>query len=109
MSRSGAFRHQIIIEHHTEVTDEFGQAIKTWATFVTPFAAVKPLRGQELFASQQYNAKITTRIRTRYMANITADMRVSFGGRLFNIESVIDPDERKKEIHLMCSEGMNDG
>ncbi|MFU9078112.1 head-tail adaptor protein, partial [Proteus sp. LHD240705] len=36
-------------------------------------------------------------------------MRIVWGKRLFNIISIIDPDERHRELQLMCKEGVNDG
>lgn len=109
MPRSGAYRHKITIEEHAEALDSHGQAIKTWSTFAQPFAAVEPLSGQELFASAQYNAEVTTRIRMRYQSGVTPLMRIQYGSRIYNIEAIIDKSERTKELHLMCSEGLNDG
>jgi len=107
--RSGIYRHKITIQQPTESVDAFGQAIKSWSTYAQPFAAVEPLRGREYFASQQFNAEITTRIRLRYLSGVTPKMRVSFDGRIYNIQSIIDVSERNRETHLMCSEGVNDG
>lgn len=109
MPRGGSYRHKITIEQYSEDVDDYGQAIKTWTTHAQPFAAVEPLNGNELFASSQYNAKVTTRIRFPYQSGVIPSMRIQYGGRLFNIESSINPGERGKEIVLMCSEGMNDG
>ena len=44
------------------------------------------------------------KIRMRYQAGITHKMRVAWGTRLFEIESVLNVGERNREIVLMCSE-----
>jgi len=107
--RGGAYRHRVLIESYTEVVDSFGQAIKTWATFANPFAAVEPLNGTEYFLSESTAAETNVRIRMRYQAGINKKMRVTHDGKFYNIEAIIDKSERNRELHLMCSEGLNDG
>lgn len=109
MPRNGAYRHKITIQTPTETLDGFGQAVKSWSTFATPFASVEPLQGREYFSSSQFQAEVTTRVRLHYLSGVTAKMRVSWDGRIYNIQSIINPAERNREMQLMCSEGVNDG
>ena len=48
--------------------------------------------------------EVTTRFRIRYLAGVKAAMRISFASRTFDIQSVINPDERNRELHLMAVE-----
>lgn len=109
---SQRLRHNITIEQQSTVPDAHGQHTTTW-TAVTGLesikASVEPLRGREFFAADQINSEVTARIRIRYRSGITAKMRVSFESRYYNIEAIIDPEERHEELQLMCSEGANDG
>jgi SPP1 family predicted phage head-tail adaptor len=110
MPRAGDYRHLVTIEAPVETTDSFGQAIKSWSTFATPYAAIEPLRGREFFASAQISAEITVRIRMRYLPGVTEKMRVVHNGKYYNIISPpINPNERNRELHLMCGEGLNAG
>ncbi len=109
MPRGGAYRHKITIQQVTEAKDGFGQMVKSWATFAQPFAAVEALAGSEPFLSDAPTSIVSTRIRMRYQSGVTAKMRVSYDGRIYNIENIIDKSERNKELHLMCSEGKNNG
>ena len=102
--RAGRLRHQIVIQICAATPDGAGAEVKTWSTFATLQASYEPLMGKELFAAQQEQARATTRFRVRFVAGITPKMRVSFDNRLFNIESVIDPYGRGRELHLMCAE-----
>lgn len=108
-ARAGLFRHKLTIETPTEIVDSYGQAVKSWSTYSTPFGSVEPLQGREYFASNQFDSEVTVRIRLRHDPGITTRMRVSFDSRLYNIQSIITPAERGREMQLMCSEGLNDG
>lgn len=102
----GAMRHRITIQQLVESSNTFGEVEKTWQDVATLWASIEPLRGREYFDSQQINAEVTTRIRIRYRPGIKPKMRAVYGERIFDIQSVIDVEERHKEIHLMCKEVM---
>jgi len=102
----GDLRHRITIQQPVESSNTFGEVEKTWQDIATVWASIEPLRGREYFDSQQINAEVTTRIRIRYRPGIKPKMRVVYGERIFDIQSVIDVEERHKEIHLMCKEVM---
>ncbi|MGB9780623.1 phage head closure protein [Caldanaerobacter sp.] len=100
----GELRHRITIQQPVESSNTFGEVEKTWQDVATVWASIEPLRGREYFNSQQINAEVTTQIRIRYRPGIKPKMRVVYGERIFDIQSVIDVEERHKEIHLMCKE-----
>jgi SPP1 family predicted phage head-tail adaptor len=111
--QAGKLRHKVTIEQllvgSPQDTPE-GAPDAAW-TIILPdiWAAVEPLQGRELFAAQEHHSEVTTRIRIRYRPGITAAMRVAFDGRLYNIRSIIDREERHRELQLLCTEGVNDG
>lgn len=100
----GRLRHQIVIESKTLAGDGMGGGTATWTTFATVRAAIEPISGSEYIAAQQMQTKVTHRIRLRYLANVTAAMRVKFGTRIFQIESILTFNEVKRDMQLMCSE-----
>ncbi len=104
MTTAAIFRHRITIQEHVTGQDEAGQPVDMWQDVATVWAAVEPLRGREYFAAAQVQAEVTTRIRIRYRRGIRPDMRVLYDGRLYNINAVIDPEERHMELQLMCKE-----
>ena len=107
--RAGRLNHLVIIQQATEVQDTTGQAVKSWATFATVWAGVEPLKGREFLETPQINAETTTRIRIRKLNGVTQKMRVSWDSRIYNINAILHINERQREMHLMCSEGVNDG
>ena len=102
--RAGELRHRVTIQQKSVTRNTFGEEVVTWQDVATVWAAIEPLRGREFFESQQVNAEVTTRIRIRYRPGITPTMRVVFGNRVFDIQAVINVDERNRELHLMCRE-----
>jgi len=50
------------------------------------------------------NAEVTGKISIRYLAGITPKMRVKHGNRIFDIVSMINPEERNRELQLMVKE-----
>jgi SPP1 family predicted phage head-tail adaptor len=102
--QAGGLRHRIDIEQNVGTTDTFGATTDSWALFTTLWAAIEPLSGRELLQAQQIQADITHRVRFRYVSGVTAKMRVLYGSRIFNILSIINPEERNREITLACKE-----
>lgn len=107
--RAGRLNHKVIIQQPVEVQDTTGQAVKSWTTYASVWASVEPLKGREFLESQQINAETSTRVRIRKLAGVTQKMRISYDSRIYNINTILHVNERQREMHLMCSEGTNDG
>lgn len=107
--RAGRLRHRVTLQSFTTTYDEWNTPIQSWEDFATVWGAVEPLRGQERFLSQQRQASTDIRVVIRYLAGVTPEMRVKFGDRILAVKEIINPDERNKELHLMCEEGLKDG
>lgn len=105
--RLGPLRHRVKIQQRTESPSATtGALTPTWADITDPdmWAAIEPLKGREYHEARARNSEVDTRIRTRHRTGINAKMRVAFGSRTFDIQSVINVDERNRELHLMCKE-----
>jgi SPP1 family predicted phage head-tail adaptor len=102
--RAGELRHSVSLQRVTETQSESGEITETWTTLATVRAAVEPLEGREQYLAQAVHATATTRVRLRYYAGLTAKDRVLFGTRPLNILGITDPDERHRELILLCEE-----
>jgi SPP1 family predicted phage head-tail adaptor len=100
----GKLRHRVTIQNKVTLPDGYGGVTSTWQDVATVWASVEPLNGRELYAAQQVKAELTHRITMRYLAGVKPEMRVLFGNRTFAIEAVIDPEERRKVLQLLCAE-----
>lgn len=106
---AGELRHPIVIQTRATTVDSYGGQETTWTNFASLFAAVEPLSGRELLNAQSFRSGVTTRIRSRYVPDVNAAMRVVYGSRVFEIAAVLNVNERGREMHLICSEGMTQG
>jgi SPP1 family predicted phage head-tail adaptor len=103
--RPGELRHYIAIEEPTEAVSAGGDVTQTWAVFAQVHARIETIGGGEAWAARQVYPTATTLMGIRYLEGLTNRMRVSFGGRLFDINA-IDPDaaEGERWMVLTCTE-----
>jgi SPP1 family predicted phage head-tail adaptor len=104
MMRAGPLRCRVTIETPVETQAADGSILTTWETYIEAWASIEPLIGREYFAQQREQAVVSHKIRMRHISGITHKMRIAWGTRLFEIESVLNVGERNREIVLMCSE-----
>jgi SPP1 family predicted phage head-tail adaptor len=100
--RAGKLTERITIQSLTLGQDTFGDPTKTWTDFETVWASVEPLQGREYYAAQQMQSEVTTRFRIRYLEGLDTTMSIMYAGERYNIISIIDPNERHRELHLMA-------
>ncbi|RFB28249.1 phage head closure protein [Brevibacillus sp. VP] len=91
----GELRHRIVIEVRKD--NKYVEFIKAWSK-------IRPLNAEEKINRPDIEQSVSHVIEIRYRKGITSIMRVRFRDRCFGIESVLDPDERKKSLNLMCEE-----
>jgi len=106
MIRAGELRHKITIQSPAEVSDGRGGVSRTWDTHAKAYAAIEPLRSEDVFDQQAIATGAQVRIRTRGVSSVTTTMRVLFGTRVYEIVGVVDIDERGRELRLNCRENV---
>lgn len=103
--QAGTLRHRVQIQKYTETRNtKTGQLTETWIPSGSVWAAVEPLNGNERFEAMQVKAQVTTRIRMRYLPELSPKDRIKHGSRVFLIEHIINMNERNRELHAMCRE-----
>ena len=104
---AGKLRNRVTVRNLIETQSTItGELVRTWSTVLDGvWASVEPLQGREYFAASQFQSRIDTKVTLRYSTvNITPKMIVANGTHIYNIESVINPELKNKEIQLMCFE-----
>jgi SPP1 family predicted phage head-tail adaptor len=101
---AGFLRHRCWIKQPTHTQDGYGGITTTWGTVTVCWGAYEPIRGHEWMESSLQNSQVSGKFRMHYFAGITPDMQLYFGTRTFQIVSVINPSERRKELELMLKE-----
>ncbi len=102
--RAGQLRHRVTIQQKSVTQNGYGEEVITWQDVATVWAAIEPLQGREYLEGKQVQAEVTTRIRIRYRSGIQPEMRVTWGSHAYDVQAVIEPESRKKELVLMCRE-----
>ena len=108
--RAGRLNKRVIIEANTEAANALQETTDSWATLATVWAAIEPLRGAEFQAGQQIQADKQVRIIIWYRSDVTTEHRIAFADqktgttRYFEINSVIDANEKNESLELMCTE-----
>lgn len=108
MLAAGKLNRRVVIEQPVEARDpNYAAVTRTWAPLATVWAAVEPLQGRELERSRELGSEISLRVRVRYSsttAGVTSKMRVISGARRYEIQAVINPQDGREELHLLCAE-----
>lgn len=103
---------RIRIERKSVTHDpQYGTETVTWAPFACVWAEVKdilPSRAERM-AEQIQIARRPARIRIRYLAGITPDMRVIIAGRIHQIIAGPSMLGRREAIELMTQELSSEG
>src|SRR5690242_9041838 len=99
--RAGQLRKVITLQKLVKTQSDSGAVSETPQNWRTVRAAVYPLSGREIFNAQQQQADVTHRVLIRFLAGVTSDMQISYAGRVLQIVSVTDSEERHRELTLM--------
>jgi SPP1 family predicted phage head-tail adaptor len=104
MVNAGRMRQKITIQRITYQEDELEQNKQGWEDFKTVHAEVRELRGSEYWEAKKLRPKSTYKIIIRYLKGISEEMRIKYGGRIFNIKDINDVYERHEYMELQCEE-----
>jgi SPP1 family predicted phage head-tail adaptor len=102
----GKLKHLITLRQKTLVPDGYGGYTETWADVAQKFALIEPVKAMKRFEAMQLGFEVTHTITMRKDLDlpITADMKIVFDGRTFDILSVIDVDEDDRYLEISCKE-----
>ena len=104
--RAGWLRHRLVIQSKSYTPNAYGEPVETWTTTATVWGSVEPLRGTDYLTGRTIAEVVTTKIRIRYRSGIAPEMRVTWDGHTYDIESVVEVKTQKRELELMCSEAI---
>jgi SPP1 family predicted phage head-tail adaptor len=102
--KAGSLRHRVTLQQLTISQGTSGDLVEAWGDVATLWAAVEPLSGREYWQAQQVAAETSIRVRIRYRDGLDTTMRVIYGTKTLEILSIVDPEERHRELQLMCRE-----
>lgn len=106
--RAGQLRHPVRIEYPIQTRDTGGGLTTSWTLLDVVRAEITSEDSGEAVEADSPSSKVRHLVRTRYRTGITSDMRAVFRDRSFRILSIVDPDQRKRELILTCVEKIDD-
>jgi SPP1 family predicted phage head-tail adaptor len=115
---AGKLNRRITLQQRSPAQDASGQQATTWTDLFTVWAGIEPLTARELLAGQAVNTEVSHKVTVRYRTELAlpvpaAALRASYasaaGTRIFGIVGVLNIDERRAQIDLLASEGLNQG
>ena len=99
---AGSLCHSVIVERVSTVQDDAGQPVANWLPVRTTRASIEAVTGREVFHNQQLASQLTHTIKMRWSPVVIAPgMRVRFGIKLYEIQSVENVSERNRVLKLL--------
>lgn len=101
---------RITIEQSTLTKAGGGKSV-TWSTVAPAWARVRNMSGNERRVTEHGGqvAEARTEFKIRYRAGITEQMRISYGGKKYNIRHINNLQEANRWLLITCDTGVNDG
>lgn len=99
--RAGKLDKTIIIERQSESVNTAGTVTSTWTTIATLRAEVLQASAGEFLKAHGEAESASIIFRVRYVADITTDDRVSFGGAAYDLVEIKEMG-RRRGLELRC-------
>jgi len=100
----GRLRHRITIQTYTAAVAANGETTKTWTTFKTVYAEVRPVSAREILKGEKSQQEITHVATIRYLSGVLAKMRLTWESRTLEILGVVPDRTDEKMMQLTCKE-----
>lgn len=103
----GLMRRELRLKQLVPVADGAGGYTETWQETGVLYALVEPVSALSFRAAQQALEETTHRVTVRFRTGLKAGMRLTLGSRIFEIQTVHDPDETGRYAVLMVEEDVS--
>jgi len=101
----GRMRERVTVQQATERRNSLGETTLEWATYATRWASVQGVSSREALELGQVDISVTHRVRMRYVDGMTHNMRLLWRGRLLEIVSLLEYDNRSEHVAI-CEEAV---
>ncbi len=101
--QAGKLNRRVTVQRVSETQNTFGEVTETWTHLVSTWAQWLPLKGTEKFTARQFAPELSGEFRMRYR-ELTPKDRIVMDGRIFDVEGVIDVDDRRRELRCTVEE-----
>ena len=109
MFAAGPLKKLITIERLPGGKDNNGDPNSEWVLVTRALANIRFLNGKEALMASKEVSTASASIRIRYRTDVTADMRIVYGGQIFNILAILPNLDSREFLDLACEVGANNG
>lgn len=101
----GKLNKRITFQRKSSGKDSDGFELpEAYKDVVSVWAGAKTISGREYYQAAAVQNEKKVRWIIRYREGLTEDMRVKFKTRIFEIKAILDDDELKKTLTIVCEE-----
>lgn len=104
MRDPGEYNRRVTLGSVTRTPDGGGGYTETAVAGATVWAKVEPLQGNEKLQAMQTGMRRPHRFFVPYRDGVTGTTSLTYLGRTFDVQSVIDPDAAHEELEILADE-----
>lgn len=108
MFDAGLMRDRITVQQYNKAVDAHGDVRddldENWESVCTVYAQISPISGREFYAAEQSRSEVSHKIRCRWFPGLKTEQRLVYRGRIFEIVSVIDWNNRHESYLILVKE-----
>jgi len=100
----GKLRHRIVFQTKSTAVNSVGEST-SWANYYECWASLDVLNSKLIFSTDALIADTTYMCVIRYPGsgvNIGANDRILFNQTTFEIQAVMNPEQRNRELRILC-------
>jgi SPP1 family predicted phage head-tail adaptor len=103
--RAGELNQRITIQYDSSDTpNSYNEQIPIWSDLKTVWASVATTGGGRFYAAQKVNSEVEVLFIIRHRTDIDEDMRISYGGKTYEILRLNPVDGARREIEILARE-----
>ncbi len=104
----GDLRRRVALQAATDALDDYGQAIRTWATYATVWASVLSTPGSEPQSALMQSSVTTYTVTIRYRTDVLPTHRMIYGDITLNIVGLSTVEGVNKHLKIMAMQVESD-
>ena len=102
---AGALNRKISVLQKAATADSDGfNSSEKWSILLEPWAQVITTGGGEFYAAQKLNAETSAVFKVRYTTKINTSHRIAYGGHIYEILNIADPDGKRIMLNVSAKE-----
>lgn len=102
--RAGQLRERVEIQRRVDTPDGGGGVVSTWVPDAVVWARVQPEKATEILKADRVQNPQRFIVQMRYRDDVTPDRRLKWLGRVLEILSVGNEDERRSGLVLIAEQ-----